>query len=120
MRSRGLMELFASGIEDNVVVTTDATGSYSRTLYPHETNVTVISTLGVGTINLPPVAQCAGRTYVITEMLGTHDITIGQFQTGDSLDWVAPAAVLAAALDRVMMYSDGRQWWVLPGADYIA
>jgi hypothetical protein len=109
MRERGFVQDYANGLDEKLTITTDATGSYSYQLRPWERVVEVVSTLGVGTIKMPPVAECKGMIFSITELLGTNDITVAEYATGESLDWNAPGA-LTAALDRVVLLSDGKRW----------
>jgi len=106
------------GLEDRKVITTDALATATQ-LKPHERNVTVISTLGVATVYLPPVSECAGNIYSIVEILGTADITIKPFEynsvpDGTILSATAVASiVLTAALDHVVLFSTGTYWIAL-------
>lgn len=109
MKRLGFVQDYAGGRDEKVTITTDASGSYSRTLKPYERIVEVVSTAGIGTIKMPPVAECKGMIFSITELLGTNDITVDEYASGDSLDWNAPGA-LTAALDRVVLQSDGKRW----------
>jgi hypothetical protein len=112
MKRRGFVQDYAGGIDEKLTITTDATGSYSYQLRPFERIVEVVSTLGVGTIKMPPVAECKGMTFSITELLGTNDITITEYSSNESQDWNAPGA-LTAALDRVVLLSDGKRWTII-------
>lgn len=112
MREAGFIQHYAGGVDEKLTITTDATGTYSYQLRPWERIVEVVSTLGIGTIKMPPVAECKGMIFSITELLGTSDITITEYATGESLDWNAPGA-LTAALDRVVLMSDGRRWTII-------
>lgn len=112
MRERGFVQDYGGKPEEKVTITTDATGSYSYQLRPWERIVEVVSTAGVGTIKLPPVAECKGMVFSITELLGTNDITITEYSTNESQDWNAPGA-LTAALDRVVLMSDGKRWTII-------
>jgi len=112
MRERGFIQHYGNGIEEKVTITTDATGSYSYQLRPWERIVEVVSTAGIGTIKMPPVAECKGMVFSITELLGTNDITITEYSSNESLDWNAPGA-LTAALDRVVLQSDGKRWTII-------
>jgi len=112
MRERGFVQDYGNGVDDKVTITTDASGSYSYQLRPWETVVEVVSTLGIGTIKMPPVAECKGKIFSITELLGTSDITIAEYATNESLDWNAPGD-LTAALDRVVLMSDGKRWTII-------
>lgn len=110
---RGFVQEYAGKAGPSVVrVIADASGSFSRQLYPYETYVEVDDTLGISTIKLPPVAECEGRVFTIVAITGGNDVTVAPYQTGESLDWDSPGA-LTAALDRVSLYSDGRVWTIV-------
>lgn len=110
---RGFVQDMASCVDQHVSITSDATGTYSYSLEPYERIVEVTSTLGVATITMPAVAECAGKLFSITALTGaTNAVTVAAKATGESYDWPGDCA-LNADLDRVLLFSDGRRWWRL-------
>ena len=113
MLPKKLVEQVGSLVDPHVIVTTDATGTYSYSLAPYEQIVTVDSTLGVGDILLPDVGSCEGLEFSITATVGnTNAVTVKEKATGNSLDWPGNAS-LNAALDRALYKSDGKRWWLI-------
>lgn len=110
---KGFVQEYAGKAGPSVVrVIADASGSFSRQLYPYETYVEVDDALGISTIKLPPVEECEGRTFTIVALTGTADVTVAPYQASQSIDWDDPGA-LTAAKDRVSLYSDGRAWTIV-------
>lgn len=82
--------------------------SAATTLKPAER--VVLITNGTYTINLPPVAECAGNIYTLRQLdAGTDSVTVDD--NGDSVDWTN--ITINAQHDMVALYSDGLMWVVL-------
>lgn len=113
MRERGFLAHYAGGLDEKLTITTDASGSYSYQLRPFERVIEVDSTLGVGTVKLPPVAECKGMVFSITALTGNSNaVTVAPYATGESHDWAGNFS-LNAALDRMLIKSDGKRWSVI-------
>lgn len=67
------------------------------------------STDGGFSITLPAVGDAAGRIYTIHFSTDSGDVTIKD--QDESEDW--SDLTMTAEDDGVVLYSDGRKWWVL-------
>lgn len=107
---RGFVQDIASSVDQHLTITSDATGSYSYSLAPYQRIVEVTSTLGIATVRMPAVAECAGKLFSITALTGASNaVTVAAKATSESYDWPADPS-LNADLDRVLLFSDGRRW----------
>lgn len=107
------IEQYVANPDRRLVVTTDATGSYTKKLAVYQQIVDVTSSLGVGTIYLPDVGEAAGLEYSITAITGnTQTVTVTEKSSGNSYDFPTNAS-LNAAYDRVLYMSDGKRWWII-------
>jgi len=93
-----------------VCLTTDATTSWTNTLEAMSQAVYVESTLGVGTVYLPNVAEAVGCVISITALVGNTNAVAVEDQD-ESYDWAD--LDLNAAADGAVLMSDGRKWWVI-------
>jgi hypothetical protein len=107
IRGRELVQDVASAVDPYKKVIAAAT------LKPYEKFVEVDTTAGAFTLKMPPVAECAGKTYSIMITGGaTTACTLAPYASGDSYDWTGDFTI-DASLDRILLFSDGRKWWVL-------
>ena len=75
-----------------------------------DTNVILDST-GTFTVTLPPVAEARGRFYAISApVTAPGTITVANI-ANESVTPVSMA--LTAAGDRVLLYSDGSEWYIV-------
>ena len=78
-------------------------------MVPRDTLVKVNPTVVGFTVTLPPVAQCAGGTYVIKQLASTNSVTV--VDRGDAN--FAVSVVLNTATEVVIFTCDGEQWYIL-------
>lgn len=107
----GKLEMIGGGVDERLKITTGAGDADAQTLYPYQQVVEVDSTLGTLTLSLPNVADARGRLYSITALKGATKTVTVQDQD-ESYDWAGDIS-LDADDDRVLLYSDGKRWWVL-------
>jgi hypothetical protein len=113
MFTKKLIEQFVAVPERRVLVTSDASGSYTYHLAVYEQDVSVVSSLGIASIYLPDVSESAGLFYAIEARTGnTQTVTVKEKSSGNSLDWPGDAS-LNAAYDRGLWFSDGAKWWLI-------
>lgn len=91
----------------------DNTGTDTEQLDERDTNVTVSSALGNGTIYMPPVSKCQGQIFTIRETNGSNNTVIRDFGIGattvtDCLETLN--CTLATAGDVLVVYSTGQMW----------
>lgn len=86
----------------------------TKELAVHEQIVVVGTTTGNITITLPAVGEAIGKLFSIhAPTIGTDTNTITlEDKNNDSIDWGGDYT-LAADNDRILLFSDGRVWWVL-------
>jgi len=64
------------------------------------------------TLSLPPVSECAGKTFTVSVDSATAAVTLTDFggtSYNDSINWEGDFT-LDAAEDTIALYSDGRTW----------
>lgn len=112
---------------DKVTHVTLKTDNLTYDMDPFDHVVIVTNESGEGIVNLPPVAEAAGQTYMVyldddsgdsvdvksqgDEITGETDIADG---SGTTLD-VATGVELATAGDNVLLFCTGVSWHILAG-----
>lgn len=108
-----IVERTASQVDQVVYITTTAGDADTRVLAPYEQVIEVNSALGTLGIYMPPVASAKGRFYSIIALTGaTKTVTVYDSTLAPSHDWPGDIS-LNANLDRVLLFSDGKRWWVI-------
>jgi hypothetical protein len=96
-----------------LIVATDATGTWSRQLTLADRIVRATTTLGVGTLKMPDVREAKGMIFDITLVAGTNNLVLDD-KNNESEDASAFTGLdMDAALDHVTVMSNGYRWTVL-------
>jgi hypothetical protein len=101
-------------VPDSRVKLTALTGDTDiQYLKVYQRVVEVACTAGTLDLRLPDVAAAKGMLYSITALNGaTKTVTVNEKASGNSYDYPS-APALNADLDRVLMQSDGKRWWIV-------
>jgi hypothetical protein len=87
----------------------EVTATYAMKVWDQILHITANSGTAI-TITLPSVAEAKGKFYSIVMLLSnTGDATVTDLEN----DAAFADMVLTATADRVLVYSDGIQWWLL-------
>ena len=113
MLPKRAIEEMVSRVDNRVLITAEAGDTDTYSLAVYEQIVEVDSTLGTLTVYLPDVAEAAGLVYSITAKTGaTKTVTVTEKASGNSYDFPSDPS-LNADLDRVLLASDGKRWWIV-------